>query len=166
MTVKATDASFEQEVLKSDTPVLVDFWAEWCGPCRMIGPSLEDIAKEMDGKLKVVKVNIDENPATPSRYNVRSIPTLLLFKNGQVDRLAVSAREVLIVDYKTNRPPPEAAAQVALAYRRQLALYRALLADIYPGRTVRAFLLWTAVPLLMEIDAKTLDESMPYATAS
>jgi ATP-dependent helicase/nuclease subunit A len=86
--------------------------------------------------------------------------------SGQVDRLAVSAREVLIVDYKTNRPPPEAASQVALAYRRQLALYRALLAEIYPGRTVRAFLLWTAVPLLMEIDAKTLDESMPYAAAS
>lgn len=86
--------------------------------------------------------------------------------SGQVDRLAVSEREVLIVDYKTNRPPPEAAAQVALAYRRQLALYRALLAEIYPGRTVRAFLLWTAVPLLMEIDAKILDESMPYAAAS
>jgi len=86
--------------------------------------------------------------------------------SGQVDRLAVSEREVLIVDYKTNRPPPEAAAKVALAYRRQLALYRALLAEIYPGRTVRAFLLWTAVPLLMEIDAETLDESMPYAAAS
>jgi ATP-dependent helicase/nuclease subunit A len=86
--------------------------------------------------------------------------------SGQVDRLAVSEREVLIVDYKTNRPPPEAAAEVALAYRRQLALYRALLAEIYPGRTVRAFLLWTAVPLLMEIDAKTLDESMPYAGPS
>ena len=91
MTVKATDTSFEQEVLKSDTPVLVDFWAEWCGPCRMIGPSLEDIAKEMDGKLKVVKVNIDENPATPSRYNVRSIPTLLLFKNGQVAATKIGA---------------------------------------------------------------------------
>jgi len=84
MTVKATDASFEQEVLKSDTPVLVDFWAEWCGPCRMIGPSLEDIAKEMDGKLKVVKVNIDENPMAPTRYGVRSIPTLLFFKNGKL----------------------------------------------------------------------------------
>jgi thioredoxin 1 len=91
MTIKATDVSFEQEVLKSDTPVLVDFWAEWCGPCRMIGPSLEDIAKEMDGKLKVVKLNIDENPTTPSRYNVRSIPTLLLFKNGQVAATKIGA---------------------------------------------------------------------------
>ena len=91
MTVKATDTSFEQEVLKSDTPVLVDFWAEWCGPCRMIGPSLEDISKEMDGKLKVVKVNIDENPTTPSRYGVRSIPTLLLFKNGQVAATKIGA---------------------------------------------------------------------------
>ena len=91
MTVKATDTSFEQEVLKSDTPVLVDFWAEWCGPCRMIGPSLEDISKEMDGKLTVVKVNSDENPATPSRYNVRSIPTLLRFKNGQVAATKIGA---------------------------------------------------------------------------
>ena len=163
MTVKATDASFEQEVLKSDTPVLVDFWSEWCGPCRMIGPSLEDIAKEMDGKLKVVKVNIDENPMAPTRYGVRSIPTLLLFKNGQVDRLAVTAREVLIVDYKTNRPPPVDAEGVALAYRRQLALYRALLGKIYPSHQVRAFLLWTATPRLMEIDAETLDSSMPYS---
>ncbi|MBM3649158.1 MAG: double-strand break repair helicase AddA [Alphaproteobacteria bacterium] len=86
--------------------------------------------------------------------------------SGQVDRLAVSAGEVLIVDYKTNRPPPNAAGDVALAYRRQLALYRALLSAIYPDRTVRAFLLWTAVPLLMEIDAKTLDASMPYAAPS
>ena len=84
MTVKATDTSFEQEVLKSDKPVLVDFWAEWCGPCRMIGPSLEEISKEMDGKLKVVKVNIDENPKTPTQYDVRSIPTLLMFKDGKV----------------------------------------------------------------------------------
>ena len=166
MTVKATDTSFEQEVLKSDTPVLVDFWAEWCGPCKMIGPSLEEIAKDMDGKLKVVKVNIDENPMAPTRYGVRSIPTLLLFKNGQVDRLAVSGREVLIVDYKTNRPPPEQASAVPLAYRRQLALYRALLRGIYPGHQVRAFLLWTSAPRLMELDAGTLDKSMPYATAS
>jgi ATP-dependent helicase/nuclease subunit A len=86
--------------------------------------------------------------------------------SGQVDRLAVSASEVLIVDYKTNRPPPQSTADVALAYRRQLALYRALLAGIYPGRTVRAFLLWTAAPLLMEIDAEMLGKSMPYAAAS
>ena len=88
MTVKATDTSFEQEVLKSDTPVLVDFWAEWCGPCRMIGPSLEDIAKEMDGKLKVVKVNIDENPEIASQLGIRSIPTLFIYKGGQkVDQM-------------------------------------------------------------------------------
>jgi ATP-dependent helicase/nuclease subunit A len=85
--------------------------------------------------------------------------------SGQVDRLAVTDTEVLIVDYKTNRPPPDASTGVALAYRRQLALYRALLAEIYPTHTVRAFLLWTATPRLMEIDAKTLDESMPYAAA-
>ena len=87
------EAEFEQKVLQRsrELPVVVDFWAEWCGPCRMIGPSLEDIAKEMDGKLKVVKVNIDENPTTPSRYNVRSIPTLLLFKNGQVAATKIGA---------------------------------------------------------------------------
>ena len=84
--------------------------------------------------------------------------------SGQIDRLAVSPGEVLIVDYKTNRPPPGDAGQVALAYRRQLALYRALLAEIYPGRKIRAFLLWTATPKLMEIDGETLDRSMPYAT--
>jgi len=86
--------------------------------------------------------------------------------SGQVDRLAVSDNEVLIVDYKTNRPPPGSSSQVPLAYRRQLALYRALLGGIYPGRRVRAFLLWTAAPLLMEIDAKALDKSMPYAAIS
>ena len=86
--------------------------------------------------------------------------------SGQVDRLAVSEQEVLIVDFKTNRPPPQSADGVTLAYRRQLALYRALLQGIYPGRTVRAFLLWTAAPRLMEISAETLDNSMPYASAS
>jgi ATP-dependent helicase/nuclease subunit A len=82
--------------------------------------------------------------------------------SGQVDRLAVTASDVLIVDYKTNRPPPDSATGVALAYRRQLALYRALLGAIYPEHRVRAFLLWTAAPRLMEIDAETLDASMPY----
>ena len=91
MTTHVSDATFGEEVLSSKEPVLVDFWAEWCGPCRMIGPSLEDIAKDMDGKLKVVKVNIDENPMVPTRYGVRSIPTLLLFKNGQVAATKIGA---------------------------------------------------------------------------
>ena len=90
-TVKATDSTFEQEVLKSDEPVLVDFWAEWCGPCKMIGPALEDISTEMAGRVKIVKVNIDENPMLPSKYGVRSIPTLLLFKNGQVAATKIGA---------------------------------------------------------------------------
>lgn len=90
-TVAVTDETFERDVLQAEKPVLVDFWAEWCGPCRMIGPSLEDIAKDMDGKLKVVKVNIDENPMVPTRYGVRSIPTLLLFKNGQVAATKIGA---------------------------------------------------------------------------
>ena len=82
--VTVTDSSFEQDVLKSDLPVLVDFWAEWCGPCKMIAPTLEAIARDYTGKLRVSKVNVDENMATPERYGVRGIPTLLLIKNGQV----------------------------------------------------------------------------------
>jgi thioredoxin 1 len=78
-----TDASFETDVLKSTQPVLVDFWAEWCGPCKMIGPVLEELSKDMGDKLTVAKVNIDENPQTPNRYGVRGIPTLILFKDGQ-----------------------------------------------------------------------------------
>ena len=90
-TATVSDDTFEADVLKSSTPVVVDFWAEWCGPCRMIGPSLEDISKEMDGKLKVVKVNIDENPMVPTKYGVRSIPTLLLFKDGQIAATKIGA---------------------------------------------------------------------------
>jgi thioredoxin 1 len=83
-TEKISDDTFESEVLKSSTPVVVDFWAEWCGPCRQIAPALEEIAKELGGKVKITKLNIDENPRTPGTYNVRAIPTLILFKNGQV----------------------------------------------------------------------------------
>ena len=78
-----TDASFRSEVLESPLPVLVDYWAEWCGPCRMIGPLLEDTARDYAGRLKVAKLNIDENPAVPSQYRVRSIPTLMLYRDGQ-----------------------------------------------------------------------------------
>lgn len=84
MALEFSDSNFEQEVLNSDTPVLVDFWAEWCGPCRMIGPIVEELATEYDGKAKIGKMNIDNNPGTPMKYGVRSIPTLLVFKNGEV----------------------------------------------------------------------------------
>lgn len=78
-----TDGNFKRDVLESEVPVIVDFWAEWCGPCRMIAPVLEEVATEMNGKIKILKLNIDENPAMPAQLGVRSIPTLALFKNGQ-----------------------------------------------------------------------------------
>ena len=81
---KVTDDSFEADVLKSSGPVLVDFWAEWCGPCKQIAPALDELAKELAGKIKIAKVNVDENPNTPSKYGVRGIPTLMVFKGGQV----------------------------------------------------------------------------------
>ena len=89
--VSITDDSFESEVLKSTGPVLVDYWAEWCGPCKMIAPVLEEIAKEYQGRVKVAKLNIDENPATPPKYGIRGIPTLMLFKNGNVEATKVGA---------------------------------------------------------------------------
>jgi len=89
--VEVTDDTFEQEVLRSKTPVLVDYWAEWCGPCKMIAPVLEEIAQEYAGRLKVAKLNIDENPSTPPKFGIRGIPTLMLFKNGAVEATKVGA---------------------------------------------------------------------------
>jgi len=89
--VYVTDDSFEQEVLQSDIPVLVDYWAEWCGPCKMIAPILEDIVADSAGKLKIAKLNIDENSGTPPKYGIRGIPTLMIFKDGDVEATKVGA---------------------------------------------------------------------------
>ena len=86
-----TDDQFENQVLKSDTPVLVDFWAEWCGPCKMIAPILDDLAATYDGRLKVAKINIDHNQKTPRNYNVRGIPTLMIFRDGKVQATQIGA---------------------------------------------------------------------------
>ena len=89
--VHVTDDSFDKEVLQSGDPVLVDYWAEWCGPCKMIAPVLDEIAGEYAGKVKIAKLNIDENPNTPPRYGIRGIPTLMLFKDGEVEATKVGA---------------------------------------------------------------------------
>ena len=86
-----SDASFEADVLKTGTPVLVDYWAEWCGPCKMIAPILDEVAKDYAGRIKVAKLNIDDNPTTPASYGVRGIPTLMLFKNGNIEASKVGA---------------------------------------------------------------------------
>jgi ATP-dependent helicase/nuclease subunit A len=141
---------------------------------RFLGQAAHDLAGDEVDQWAAEALAVTEAPdhallfAAPSRAEVPLIGTVKTPRgtftvSGQIDRLAVSEREVLIVDYKTNRPPPAEPGQVPLAYRRQLALYRTLLGDIYPGRIVRAFLLWTSAPQLMEIDAGTLDKSMPYA---
>jgi thioredoxin 1 len=88
---QVSDESFDREVLKADLPVLIDFWAPWCGPCKAIGPVVEELAKEYAGKLKVVKMNVDDNPQTPSKYGVRGIPNLILFKGGEVKDQIVGA---------------------------------------------------------------------------
>ena len=90
-TVKVDNSNFQAEVLESTQPVVVDFWAEWCGPCKMIGPSLEEISNEMAGKVKVAKLNIDENPELAAKFGVRSIPTLAMFKGGEVADIKVGA---------------------------------------------------------------------------
>jgi thioredoxin 1 len=89
--LNVTDSTFEQEVLSSDIPVLLDYWAEWCGPCKMIAPILSDIADEYLGKIKVAKLNIDENPGTPAKFGVRGIPTLMIFKSGSIEATKVGA---------------------------------------------------------------------------
>ena len=91
-TVAVTDDTFDAEVKNSDIPVVVDFWAEWCGPCKMIGPVLEELSDEMDGKVKIVKVNVDENPNSPAQLGVRGIPALFIFKNGEVIANTAGAR--------------------------------------------------------------------------
>ncbi|MEX0311239.1 MAG: thioredoxin [Tateyamaria sp.] len=83
-TVAVTDATFDAEVKNSDVPVVVDFWAEWCGPCKQIGPALEELSSEMEGKIKIAKINVDENPNSPAQMGVRGIPALFIFKNGEV----------------------------------------------------------------------------------
>jgi len=90
-TLEFTDANFDSEVLKASGPVLVDFWAEWCGPCRAIAPVLEELSSELQGKVKIVKLNVDENPSTTVKYGVRSIPTMILFKNGEAADMKIGA---------------------------------------------------------------------------
>ncbi len=100
--VDVTDSSFDNEVLKAETPVLVDFWAVWCGPCQMQNPILEEVAKDYEGKVKIAKLNVDENPNSASRYGIMSIPTLILFKGGNIVRqlIGVQSKEILTEEFK------------------------------------------------------------------
>lgn len=91
VTKKTSDETFDQDVLKAEAPVLVDFWAEWCGPCKIIAPALEEIASEMSGRVTIAKMNIDDNPMTPQKYGVKGIPTLMLFKEGAVAATKIGA---------------------------------------------------------------------------
>jgi thioredoxin 1 len=113
--VHTTDATFSQDVLKSEKPVLLDFWAEWCGPCKMIAPILDEIATEYRDKLTIAKLNIDENPQTPPKFGIRGIPTLILFKNGSVEAQKVGAvsKSQLLAFLDTNLPDLQTARRVA-----------------------------------------------------
>jgi thioredoxin 1 len=103
MVDKTTDATFEQDVLKASGPVVVDFWAEWCGPCKMIAPLLEEISKSLDGKVKIVKLNVDENRKTSEKFGIMSIPTLLMFRNGQLaDRHVGFTNKIKLHQWVTN----------------------------------------------------------------
>ncbi len=109
-TVAVTDASFDTDVLKASQPVLVDFWAEWCGPCKQIAPALEQIAQELEGKVTVAKLDIEASPTTPSRYGVRGIPTMMLFKDGQMTSMKVGAMpKQKILDWLTEAGVAKAA---------------------------------------------------------
>jgi len=87
-----TDGNFDEEIVKADIPAMVDFWAEWCGPCKMVGPTVEALAKEYEGKIKIAKMNVDENRETPARFGIRNIPTLILFKDGEVAQTIIGAQ--------------------------------------------------------------------------
>ncbi|MFH1824540.1 MAG: thioredoxin [Candidatus Firestonebacteria bacterium] len=102
MSIPLTDENFEDEVIKSKQPVLIDFWAEWCGPCKMIAPIIEELSKEYSGKIKVGKINVDENPAVSSRLGIRSIPTLIIFKDGEIMGQLVGVQSKEIIKEKVN----------------------------------------------------------------
>ncbi|MFH1004741.1 MAG: thioredoxin [Bacteroidota bacterium] len=103
MTIEFTDANFDELVIKSDKPVLVDFWAEWCGPCRMMGPIVEELAEKYDGKMIIGKINVDNNSNITSRYGIRSIPTLLIFKNGQVVDNQIGSASLSVLENKLKK---------------------------------------------------------------
>jgi thioredoxin 1 len=96
--LQVTDQTFEEEILKASTPAMVDFWAEWCGPCKMVAPTVEELAKEYKGKIKVAQMNVDQNRATPQRFGIRNIPTLILFKNGEVANTIIGAHPKAHID--------------------------------------------------------------------
>ncbi|MFO7986229.1 MAG: thioredoxin [Desulfatiglandaceae bacterium] len=89
--LQVTDGNFDEEIIQSETPAMVDFWAEWCGPCKMVGPVVEELAKDYDGKIKIAQMDVDQNRETPARFGIRNIPTLILFKNGEVAQTIVGA---------------------------------------------------------------------------